>query len=495
MKTKIQVFVGFLFLACLFQAQAEVRLPAVFANHMVIQRQAPVHVWGFAAAGESVQVAFRDVTRSAVANRLGRWEVSLPAGEAGGPFTMEIAAANQISISDILVGDVWFASGQSNMEFPTAKAVNAEEELQNADHPDIRLFQINKASEGFPQLDVLARSWKPANRESVAEFTAVGYFFARELNAGLKIPIGIIESDWGGTPAEAWTSLPALTADATLLPVLAAYAKMEEAEGTNRLEEQAQKAQIAEALTAGKPAPTFPWHPELRSWTPSGLFNAMVAPVTPFPIRGVIWYQGESNANEERAPTYNRLFETLIRDWRTRWNVGDFPFLFVQIANWKPGSSSYWPTVRDAQRRTLELKNTGMAVTIDIGDPADIHPKNKQDVGHRLALAARAISYGEDVEYSGPLYQSVVREEAALRVAFTHARGLLAKGGPPTGFEIAGQDHKFVPATAQIVNDHVVLSNSGVTTPVYARYGWDSNPACNLYNAADLPASPFTSEP
>jgi sialate O-acetylesterase len=236
-KMKIQIVAGFLFFACLFQAQAEVRLPAVFANHMVIQRQAPVHVWGFAAAGESVQVAFRDAIRSAVANRLGRWEVFLPAGEAGGPFTMEIAAANHISISDILVGDVWFASGQSNMEFPTAKAMNAEKELQNADHPDIRLFQINKGSESFPQLDVHARGWKPANRESVAEITAVGYFFARELNAEQKAPIGIIESDWGGTPAEAWTSLPALTADASLLPVLAAYAKIEEAEGTNLLEQ------------------------------------------------------------------------------------------------------------------------------------------------------------------------------------------------------------------------------------------------------------------
>jgi len=484
-----------MFLACRFQVQAEVRLPAVFANRMVIQRQVPVHVWGFAASGESVTVAFRDATRSAVPDRLGRWEVFLPAGEAGGPFTMEIAAANHIHLSDILVGDVWFASGQSNMEFPTANAINAEKELQNSDHPDIRLFQVNKASENFPQPDVFTRSWKPANRESVAGITAVGYFFAREINAERKIPIGIIESDWGGTPAEAWTSLPALTADVALLPVLAAYAKMEEAEGTHSLEEQAQKAQIAEALAAGKPAPTFPWHPELRAWQPSGLFNAMVAPLTPFPIRGVIWYQGESNAGEERAATYHRLFETLIRDWRTRWNVGDFPFLFVQIANWKPGSSSYWPRVRDAQRRSLELTNTGMAVTIDIGDPDDIHPKNKQAVGHRLALAARAITYGEDVEYSGPLYQSVTREEASLRVAFTHAKGLLAKGGALTGFEIAGPDHKFVSATAQIVNDTVVLANSAVTTPVFARYGWDSNPPCNLYNAADLPASPFTSEP
>jgi sialate O-acetylesterase len=487
------------FVSILASANAEVRLPAIFADHMVIQRGVPVHVWGLAKPGEEVRLAFRDVSRAVTADRLGRWEVYFPAGAKGGPFVLQVAGANQLSFSDILVGDLWVASGQSNMEFHTADVSNAQQVLAEANLPNVRLFQVKKTSSQFAEADVSARTWTPATGESVAAFTAVGFLFAREISSEQQAPVGIIEADWGGTTAEAWTSLGALGADSSLMPVFGAFAKLAEAENTFKMEKQSEDDQIAEAKANGKPPPQFPfnmWDVDLRSWIPSGLYNGMIAPLTPFPIRGVIWYQGESNANAERAPTYNRLFETLIRDWRSRWQVGDFPFLFVQLANFKTGPDSKWPDLREAQRRTLELKNTGMAVTIDIGNPDDIHPKDKQDVAHRLALAARFIAYGESLEYSGPVVHLVSVDGSSLRVSFTHSGGLAAKGAQQlTGFEIAGADHKFLPATATIDQDSVLLSNPAIASPLYARYGWDSSPECNLYNEAGLPASPFTTEP
>lgn len=475
--------------------RAEVRTPAVFADHMVLQRDVPPHVWGVASPGEEVRVSFRGNSRSVIADTLGQWQVSLPPGNAGGPFLLEIEASNKLTFSDVLVGDVWFASGQSNMGFRMREVANAEGELRDADQPAIRLFQVEHNAADYPATDVAAKRWALATPQTAADFSAVAFLFAREIHADQHVAIGVVEADWGGTPAEAWTSLPALSADASLMPVFAAYSKLADGESAYRLEKQYHDQETAAARAEGKPVPSFPFHPEIRSWIPSALYNGMVAPFTPFPIRGVIWYQGESNAGPERVASYNRLFETLIRDWRTRWNVGEFPFLFVQIANWKSGPDSVWPELREAQRRTLELKNTGMAVAIDIGNPDDIHPTNKQDVAHRLALAARAIAYGETLEYSGPLYRYAVVEGSAMRVSFTHAAGLSAKSGPLTGFEVAGADHKFVPATAIIDHDSVVVSNASVPSPVYVRYAWASYPECNLYNVAGLPASPFISEP
>lgn len=476
-------------------AVAQVHLPAIFSNHMVIQRDLPVHVWGLAAAGEEVRITFRGATRTVSADRLGQWQAYLPPAGPGGPFTLEIAGTNKLSFSDVFVGDVWVASGQSNMEFQMQDVANADGELGHADQPAIRLFKVERTAADYPMSDVAAKPWTLSTRESAAKFSAVAFLFAREIRADQKVAIGVIEADWGGTPAEAWTSLPALAADASLMPEFAAFAKLADEEGAYSLEKQYQEEQIASAKAEGKPAPQFPWHAEIRSWIPSADYNGMIAPLTPFPIRGVIWYQGESNAGPERAATYNRLFETMIRDWRSQWKVGDFPFFFVQIANWKAGADSRWPEVRDAQRRTLELKNTGMAVTIDIGNPDNIHPTNKQDVAHRLALAARAIAYGESLEYSGPLYRLVYVEGSSLRVTFSHGAGLAARGGELRGFEVAGADHKFVSATATIDHDSVVVSNPTLASPVYVRYAWESNPDCNLYNAAGLPASPFTSEP
>ncbi len=270
--------------------------------------------------------------------------------------------------------------------------------------------------------------------ETGADSSAVAYFFARNLQQKLGVPIGLIETFWGGTPAESWTSLHGLAADASLMPVFSARAKTLAEQSTIVLrqsrEERDYQLAVAQAKAQGMPLPSRHWHQDFAAWAPSALYNGMIAPLTPFAIRGVIWYQGESNSGPDRAPLYARLFQTIIRDWRTEWGEGDFPFLFVQIANWNTSAEDLWPEVRDAQRQTLALKNTGMTVTIDIGDPDDLHPKNKQDVGLRLALAARAIAYGEKIEWSGPLYRQVTQEEHALRVWFDHADGLAAKERP-----------------------------------------------------------------
>jgi sialate O-acetylesterase len=472
-------------------ACADVTLPALLADHMVIQRGLPVHVWGMAAPHEAVSVTFRGETKLGTADDDGRWSVFLSPGEGGGPFQLTIKATNTVTLSDVLVGDVWVASGQSNMEFPLTGLANAPAEIAEAQYPRIRLFRVEHKPADYPQENVESRGWAACTPETVADSSAVAYFFARNLQQKLGVPIGLIESYWGGTAAESWTSLRALATDASLMPVFAARAKTLATESTTALRLQREEREFQQAKAEGKPVPDRPWHPDFAAWAPAALYNGMIAPLTPFAIRGVIWYQGESNAGPERASLYARLFQTMIGDWRRAWNEGDFPFLFVQIANWTTGPDGRWPEVRDAQRQTLVLRNTGMAVTIDIGDPVDIHPKNKQDVGLRLSLAARAIAHGEKVEWSGPLYRQVTQEEHALRVWFDHASGMVAKGAELTGFEVAGADGKYSPAEAKIEGTSVVVSSSAVQTPVSVRYGWAANPNCNLFNKEGLPASPF----
>jgi len=472
-------------------ARSDVTLPALLADHMVIQRGLPVHVWGMAAPHESVSVTFRGETKAGTADDDGRWSVFLSPGEAGGPFQLSIKATNTITLGDVLVGDVWVASGQSNMEFTLAHVVNGETEVAAAQYPKIRFFRVKHKPADYPLENVESEGWAACTPETAADSSAVAYFFARNLQQKQGVPIGLIESYWGGTAAEAWTSLRALAADASLMPVFAARAKTLATESITALRLQRSEREFQQAKAEGKPLPDRPWHPDFAAWAPAALYNGMIAPLTPFTIRGVIWYQGESNSGPDRAPLYARLFQTMIRDWRNAWGEGDFPFLYVQIANWNTAPEDLWPDVRNAQRQALALKNTGMAVTIDIGDAVDIHPKNKQDVGLRLALAARAITYGEKVEWSGPLYRQVTQEEHALRVWFDHASGLVAKGAEVTGFEVAGADGKYSPAEAKIEGTSVVVSSSAVQTPISVRYGWAANPNCNLFNKEGLPASPF----
>jgi sialate O-acetylesterase len=474
-------------------ASAQVLLPSLWTDHAVVQRDQPVRVWGLAAAGEQVTVRFRGNSAAVAADEFGQWHVELAPGAAGGPFAMEIEGSNRIRLNDLMVGDVWVASGQSNMEFTTRNVIHADAELQKANYPNIRLFHVQKISADYPQYEVKATSWTSVTPQSVADFSAVAYFFATEVQADQKVPIGLIEADWGGTPAEAWTSQRALSADGSLMAAWGTWADMTEKQQQTELAIQHEARENAEALAAGKPQPQLPYHPELRSYLPGGNFNGMIAPLTQFPIRGVIWYQGESNAGKERSFYYARLFRTMIEDWRNRWAEGDFPFLFVQLANFETAPDAKWPELRDDQRRSLSIANTAMASAIDIGTPKDIHPKNKQEVGHRLALAARAIAYHESIEYSGPLFDTAMSDAATMRVFFSHtSRGLEARGSTLTGFEVAGADGVFTAAMARVDGNTVVASAPAVPHPRQVRYGWAANPACNLYNGAGLPASPFT---
>ncbi|MEG9438630.1 sialate O-acetylesterase [Edaphobacter sp. HDX4] len=478
-------------------ADAEVSLPKIFSSHMVLQRDMPIHLWGTAAPGERVSVSFHGSSDSTTADNGGRWSVYLPAQPAGGPFTLEVRSSNTIRMDDILLGDLWFASGQSNMEmplagFPGAILKDSEKEIAAANYPQIRLLRIDKDASSYPLEDVkTADGWSLCTPESARTFSAAAYFFARDLQQHEKVPIGLIDSTWGGTPAEAWISLNGIASDASLMPVFAARAERMDRESSERRQDEIDK----QAKLDGKPAnPPRPWHPDPVSWEPAALFNAMVAPFTPLPIRGVIWYQGESNSKLDTVELYHRLFSGLIQDWRRQWRQGDFPFLFVQISAYSSTPQENWGLLRDAQRRTLELRNTGMAVTIDAGDEHNVHPANKQIVGERLSLLARKIAYDEHLTASGPLFRLAYPSAGAMHVWFDNAEGLRFRGSA-TGFEVAGQDGRFLPAEARIEGDSIVATSPSVPEPRYVRYAWPNFPAANLYNGAGLPASTFTSSP
>ncbi|HEX4808374.1 MAG TPA: sialate O-acetylesterase [Bryobacteraceae bacterium] len=484
-------------------AKAEVRLPKILSSHAVLQRDQPLHIWGFSDPNEKVSASIAGVTQSTIADASGDWSVYLPPMHAGGPFELTVAGTNKIVLDDILIGDVWFASGQSNMEMPlngfpgSAVVKNAAEEIKNANQPNLRLLFIPHAATTYPLNDIQGdAAWSVCSPETAAKFSAVAYFFGRDIAAQEHIPIGLIDSTWGGTPAETWVSLDGLSANSSLMAVFASWARLADAQADVPALRRAEKREDEAARQTHSPLPKHPWHPDPASWDPSWLFNGMIAPAINYGIRGVIWYQGETNSKLDRAPLYHQVFSTLIEDWRRHWGEGDFPFLFTQISSFKSDETEDWPTVRDGQRRTLSVANTAMAVTIDVGDPNNVHPSDKQTVGARLALAARAMAYHEDVEYSGPLFRQTSTEEGAIRVWFTHANGgLTAKDGALEGFEVAGDEHKFLPAAARIDGSSVVLTNSDIKNPRYVRYGWQNAPVLNLYNSAGLPASPFTSEP
>jgi len=483
---------------------AEVSLPRILSSHMVIQRDLPVHVWGQATPGEDVAVTFRGQTRSVKAGQLGRWSIYLSPGAAGGPFDMTVkgtpaasgATAETITLDDILVGDVWVASGQSNMEFLMHQAATAAQDLPQAGIGGMRLLLVKKRAIEYPQEDVDTTGWAASTPETAKDFSAVAWYFARDIVEREHVPVGIIDSSWGGTPADAWARMAALGQDAAVAPIFTSWGRMTEAEQDVLLRDKDRQRLVEEARAQGKPAPELPWIPKLDSWGPGMLYNGMIAPLTPFPIRGAIWYQGESNTAPDRASLYGRVFRDMIEDWRHQWGVGDFPFLFVQLANYKAGGTADWPMLRQQQVKTLALHNTGMAVTIDIGNPDNIHPTDKLDVGLRLARAARYLTYGEtQLEYSGPIFRQATPEGSGIRAWFDHAKGLAAKDGALSSFEVAGADMKFFPATATIDGTTVVATSPSVSEPLYVRYGWSNSPVCNLFNGEKLPASPFTSVP
>ena len=611
---------------------ASLRLARLFADHMVLQRDQPVRVWGWAEPGQRVSVRIADFDVPAMTGPTGRWQTLLPPFEAGGPRTLTVEAGATVTVHDILFGDVWLASGQSNMEFKLGSGVvNGEQEIAEADHPQIRFFTVPNVVSPAPRPELESGEWRICSPENAPEMSAVAYFFARHLHREEGVPIGIVDATWGGTPAEAWTSaemnlsLPHYRGPMTEIldsdrdwqrefdeneaRGVAKWEQIEDLEkatsyGAHRpdyddgswktvelpnqpplsdfvwlrrtvaLEKggepgyrlrlgtfanvsavfvngtqvyhKAGNARIREvqipdgvlrrgdnliAIRAlndwnnetyidspmdlgpegGAPVVSLegawrfsssvePPMPEYvrYSHTPSFLYNGMIAPIEGYTLTGAIWYQGESNAGEAHA--YRTLFPAMIQDWRVRWRQGNWPFLFVQLANWrarKPQpAASDWAELREAQLMTLALPETGMAVTIDIGEADDIHPRNKQDVGKRLALAARKLAYGEDLVYSGPLYRSMEVRGSEVVLSFDLVEsGLAARDGETlTGFAVAGADRQFAWAEARIEGDQVVVRSDLVAAPVAVRYGWADNPACNLVNREGLPASPFRTD-
>jgi sialate O-acetylesterase len=624
-------------------SKAEVTLPRIFGSNMVLQQGIEIPVWGWANPGERVTVTLSKSTASVRTGRDGKWKVQLPRFEYGGPYTMTITGRNRIIFDNVMIGEVWIASGQSNMEWPLAQSNQAEEEIAAASYPDIRLFQVPRAVAQLPEEDIASGEWKACTPGNVANFSAVAYFFGRELHQKLNVPVGLIQSAWGGTVAETWISPETIENDPDFAEPLKKLRSMDmesyEQEQRDRLkqmfggklptedkgiidgepvwsaidlddgdwkslvvpkywEEQGyaqidgvawyrkeiklteEQSQSNVTLHLGKVDDSdITWvngievgktegpHDEDRIYTidakhlrpgknmlvvrvndtggnggiwgdpknqflaigsekvdisgdwkfriskatlaavnigpnsyPTLLFNGMINPVVPYAIKGAIWYQGEGNAS--RAKQYQRVFPALINDWRQHWNQGDFPFLFVSLANFMkpaetPGESS-WAELREAQTKTLSLPQTGMAVTIDIGEAGDIHPRNKQDVGLRLSLNALKIAYDKDLVFSGPIYQSVEFKGDKAIVTFDHAgSGLIAKDryGYLKGFTIAGADNKFHWAQARITGENQVeVYAEEVKQPVAVRYGWANNPDdVNLYNAEGLPANPFRS--
>jgi len=503
-KRNLPIVGCFVLILATLSATATVSVPNIIGSHMVLQADKKLPIWGKADPGEKVTVMLGDHKATDKADKQGRWMVKLPKMKAGGPVTMTITGKDNIlTLNDILIGEVWVASGQSNMQWTVENSNNAAEEIAAANYPNIRLFYVERKVADKPQ-DNCNGEWVACSPETIPGFSAVAYYFGRELYKNLDIPIGLIHTSWGGTPAESWTSRPSLEAVSVLKPILERWddilakypaAQKAHAKAMAKWKTAAQKAKANGQPEPKKPrAPIGPDHPH----RPSSLYNAMIAPLIPYAFQGAIWYQCESNAS--RAYQYRTLFPCMIKDWRKAWKQGAFPFLFVQLANFTdvlpdPGDSD-WAELREAQTMTLNLENTGMAVIIDIGEAKDIHPKNKQDVGKRLALNALAETYDKEIPYSGPMYKRMRVKNGKAILSFDHTNGgLVAKGSNSVkGFAIAGADKKFVWADAVIDGENVIVASDKVAKPVAVRYAWANNPVCNLYNGAGLPASPFRTD-
>ncbi|HVC96618.1 MAG TPA: sialate O-acetylesterase [Pirellulales bacterium] len=490
------------FLANAVMARAEVTLPAVIGDHMVLQRGMPITIWGWASPGEDVTVALGELKATAKTDAEGKWMVKLPELQAAGQILeMTISGKNTIKLSDILVGEVWFGSGQSNMQWSVRQSVNAAEEIAAAKYSQIRIFSVPLVPAGKPAKTVNA-SWKVCSPETVPDFSAVSYFFGREIHKALGLPVGMIGTSWGGTRIEPWippsgfASQPDLQKERDEIHALqtgyqnALKAKVEES--------KAWVAAAEKAAAAGQELPdppAMPGQPFNSNNVSTGLYNGMIHPLVPFAVRGALWYQGESNRGQ--GMHYHSLMKGLIQGWRDVWGQGDFPFLYVQLAPYVYDTNvTALPEIWEAQMATLAFPNTGMAVTTDISTVRDIHPPNKQEVGRRLALWALAKTYGKsDVVYSGPHYESMSVDLDQAKVKFKYAGGLKSRDGKPlTWFSIAGADKRFLPATATIEGEVVVVKSPQVTTPVAVRFGWHQAAEPNLANQAGLPAVPFRTD-
>ena len=485
-------------------AAEKLSLSSLFTDHAVLQRDTAVPVWGKAEPGLKVVVQFAGQEKPATADKDGKWSVkldSLAASAEGRTLTVKAESGTEsVARQDVLVGEVWVCSGQSNMGWTLKQSTGGDEAIAAAGDAQLRLFNASARAVDEPQ-DSIGGTWAVDSSQSATNFSGVAYFFGKELRKSLKVPVGLIKSAVGGTVCEAWTPKGDLETNPTLKPLLdqqaarvASYAKILEDYKSKEPELlKAHEAAVAKAKADGKPEPrkpTAPADPVTNVNRPFGLYNGSIAPLVPYAIRGAIWYQGESNSG--RGKEYQTLFPAMITGWRKVWGQGDFPFLFVQIAPHNGMS----PEIREAQRLTVQTtQNTAMAVTLDIGDAADIHPKPKQPVGARLALAARALAQGEKIEYSGPDYDALSVSGNKATLHFKHVGGgLVAKDGALKGFTIAGSDGKFVDAKAEIVGDTIVVMSDAVAAPTAVRYGWSNVPADSLWNKAGLPASPFQTD-
>jgi sialate O-acetylesterase len=638
MKSIYQIaLIAFLVFFSSADVKADVSIANIFSDHMVLQRNMKVNVWGFGDVGENVVLTFNDQTLKTKVDEEGRWQVVLKKMKAGGPFEMHIQAKNKITLKNILIGDVWICSGQSNMAWKVKNSKNAESEIANAKFENIRLFSVSKQMSSTPVDDIEDATWQMTSPQSIEDFSAVAYFFGRKLHQELDVPIGLINSSWGGTCVETWTSKTYITRlpnyedmakriddfnvterenenKNKLIKIIGEFptqqlgmtqkwmnpdfdksewntielpdfwenqsmedldgilwfsfdfdlneedldkdanlflgriddndvtwlngTKVGETAGKNNYRQYSIDKDILKSginnisikvqdfwgkggFNAGKNDfylklgnKTIPLNGKWRykvdyvrdnflpspNEVPSLLYNTMIYPLMPLGIKGVIWYQGESNAR--RAKEYAFSFPNMINNWREDWGQGDFPFIFVQLANFrqpkeKPGNDN-WAELRESQTKTLKLKNTGMAVAIDLGEANDIHPKNKQDVGHRLALAAFKVAYGEKIIHSGPQYKSMKIKDYKAIIEFDHiGSGLKTTDGDDKvhEFEIAGVDKKFYNAYAKIENNKVIVWSDDVQEPVAVRFGWSINPAeFNLYNKEGLPAIPFRTD-
>jgi sialate O-acetylesterase len=501
-------------------AAADVRLPAIFTENMMLQRDLPVRVWGWAEAGEAVSVTLSGKTAATKADKNGLWALQLPAIKAGENLELTVKGKNTVTLNNVILGDIWVCSGQSNMEMSLNGCLGFEDDVKTADLPKIRRIKFNHVQSGQPEFDAPAATpWQVCTPETAGGFTAVGFYFAREIQQKTGVPIGIVDVNWGGTPIEPWVATEGLAMVDQLKPQFVAKQeaiKNYRAQLPKSLDElDAWIATTRRDLANGAPLHTMPAVPATPDGGWSSMYNAMIHPIVRFPIKGALWYQGESNGGE--GVTYYDKMRALIGGWRKQWRQGDFPFYFVQLANFQavsedPAGGNGWARLREAQTRTLAVPNTGMAVIIDtvpLPERDDIHPRNKYDVGLRLALWALGRDYGQkQLEVSGPLFKSLKIEDGKARLAFEHVgTGLIVgkkvgrlpavenKAAKLKGFAIAGADKKWFWANAEIEGETVIASSPEVKEPVAVRYAFQMNPdGANLYNREGLPASPFRSD-
>jgi sialate O-acetylesterase len=483
--------------------RAEVSLSAVFSDHMVLQREHKNRVWGRAERGEQVTVKISDQEHTTTADEAGRWQVTLSALPAGGPHQLEISGKNSLTISDVLVGEVWICSGQSNMEWPVEATNDGDLEQALPPNAGIRFITVPHAGTQQPQ-ESFKGQWEICDSATKKQFSAVGYFFGKQLAETLDVPVGLIDDSWGGSACEAWIDRKLLANHKQLKGLNDAWNDLEKTyDYRNELNKYEEQLKTWESNDMKTPAPRRPWDLMTGNARPGNLYNGMLTPIIGYGVRGTIWYQGETNA--ERSYQYREMFPLMIQNWRDAWQIGDFSFYWAQLADFNPEatqpSDCWWAELREAQTMTLDkLPNVGQAVIIDIGEGKDIHPRNKRDVGLRLARIALAKDYGIDILFHSPRFKSLELKDGKAIITFDIGKHAAGKLRPfdleePVGFAIAGVDRKFVYGHAKLVSaDRLEVWNDAVPEPVAVRYAWADNPVCNLKNEAGLPVIPFRTD-